>query len=115
MDVEEIAQMFLVSKRFYKIIRQHPAIFLLKKPSGKTVRICSDVPSIIFRQFFIYFGEYIRRLQIEDLQMYAVNMIIGFCDDLQYLEFGRGDMLALDFVNQTMPHVMCVCDGIPIP
>lgn len=115
MDVEDIAQMFLISMRFHNIIRRYPNIFLKKRPSGKTVWISSDLPKMKLRLFFLYFGDCIHRLEIDHLNMYAANLIVGYCDDLQYVGISTGEMSAVHFLNELMPQVQCVVNGIPLP
>lgn len=106
MEVEEIGKMFLVSTRFYELIREWSSILQKKKASGTPVHITiGDQPQHILKHFFMCFGDYMKHLVIDNFDMFAAVNTFGFCDNLQRLDFNSADMLAVGFIEAMMPNI----------
>lgn len=103
MDIEAIATMFLVSNRFHELIRRNTSIFIRKRANGNPIFLDAfSQPPIVLHRFFLFFGDYIHSLFIDDLCMFVAIRIVGFCPQLEHLIVRRAEMTALDFLNSNM-------------
>lgn len=50
----------------------------------------------------MYYGEYIRSLQIDDLCIFVAVHIVGFCPRLRRLEFRKAEFIALHFLESNV-------------
>jgi hypothetical protein len=109
MKVEEIAKMFLVSKRFHDLITAWPSIFLYKLATPGNI-ISLDVykqPKDVLNKFFLYFGEYVHTLVLDDICMFVAIKLVGFCPGLRklYLKTVCTDIAALGLIIEMFPDV----------